>query len=576
MKISYCTTVFNRFWQLKKTLIHNLKKLKDDSNAEMILVNFSGDDSESITEFINHNCSWEILTGKLKYYIRKEPWIKFNVSIAKNRAYHFASGDILVNLDCDNYIQINDSIKIRRIFTQSTNPENIILHQTNGTSALKSKYLNSRYHLFDEKDLDYSKENVIYDGTFGRISIHRKMLFKTNGYNENLLGMGMEDIDLLIRGIKLGGEYIFKSQPEYSWKNNFIPQKNQNDEHNNNQKNWKLMDSFLEKKIYSPTYLITEQDNNYIKHLYSYDINYSKKYRLTLFSIIFKCDEFIDSFIQNIKNQEDVNKIFFIFFYFPNSVINKSKMDKYLYSLKKDFKNIQIFEIQYDIGLYNSWNEMIKLTKTEYIGNFNPDDLRKNTFCKTMIKWIKLNPTADLITGTYIPVYKIYSSFDEGCKENKEVWFNGQSYINNNGDIIHYKFKNINREFKIENMFQLIYNGGKKQFNVKTFCIPNSAPIWKRRLHDKFGYFREDLYGCYTDFLFWLVCLKGGAKMIQYNEPLSLFYISNHQAHRKLENKNSKTILDKIITDFGNQFLQNIYFSPESDQSSNLLKSCDK
>ena len=327
MKISYCTTVFNRCWQLKETLISNLKKLKDDPNSEMIIVNFNGDDSENITKLIKNNCSLELLTGKLKYYIRNEPWNKFNVSLAKNRSYRYATGDIFVNLDCDNFLSKNENNIIRNHFLKNPNPENIIFHQTNGTSALKSKYIMDKYHLFNEADINFQEENVIYDGTFGRISIHRKMFEKLNGYNENLLGMGMEDMDLLIRGIKLGGEYIFKSQPEFMIGKNFIPQDNQNEEHNCNQKNWKIMDEYLKNKDYSPKYEIIETDNLYHKFIIDYDIDITTNYELTLFTSIFKCDDFIDIFLNNILEQEKFENVFFIFFYFINSTKKRNEID---------------------------------------------------------------------------------------------------------------------------------------------------------------------------------------------------------------------------------------------------------
>lgn len=263
MKISYNTTIFNRLWQLKKTISLNFDKVKYDSDVEFILVNFNGEDNQRITDFVVKNFSRELITGRLKYYVRNEPWDEFHVALAKNRACRFADGDIFVTLDCDNLLQENDSSIIRNVFKKNDDSNNLILHQSNGTSALYSRYFVDRYNLFPEDVIDFSKENTVYDGTFGRISIHRTMFQKLNGYNENLLGMGMEDIDLLIRGIKLGGLYVYKPSPENCWEKRYIPQPNQEEEHNNNQVNWKIMDKFLERGEYSPYYEIKETDDLY-------------------------------------------------------------------------------------------------------------------------------------------------------------------------------------------------------------------------------------------------------------------------------------------------------------------------
>lgn len=556
MKISYCSTVFNRFWQLKQTLPHNLKKIKDDPNTDLILINFSGDDCNDITNFIQKNFSWELISGKLKYFIRKQPWQKFNVSLAKNRAYRFATGDIFVNLDCDNLLQQNDPSIIRNIYLNSPSPQNLILHQTNGTSALKSKYLIDRYHLFDETKIDFSKENTIYDGTFGRISIHRDMFNKLNGYNENLKGMGMEDLDLLIRGIKMGGEYVFRSQPVNLMGKNFIPQPDQDKEHNNNQKNWKLMDEYLSKGDFSPKYEITETDEMYIIYKTDYDIEESLKYKLTLFTSIFKCDDFIISFIKNVLEIEGFQEIFFIWFYFVNATSNKKQIDLELSRIKKKYKNVKIFELQYDIGLYNSWNEMIKLTKSPYVGNFNPDDLRSPLFYNKIKSWINLFPDADILTGTYIPVYSRYSNFNEAIKENKNIWFNSQLLVDEEGKIKYNKFENEYRVVKEDLMFQLVLNQNK--YEIKSFCIPNSAPVWKRELHNKYGFFKQNNYGTYTDFYFWLVCLSNGSKLYQFNDALSLFYVSDSQAHKTMDN--SVYIFNRIILKFGNKYLKRIFY----------------
>ena len=564
MKISYCTTVFNRFWQLKETLISNLKKLKDHPDTELILINFNGDDSDDITNLVEKTCAFELMSGKLKYYIRKEPWDKFHVALAKNRAYQFATGDIFVNLDCDNFIHKNDPNIVRNHYSKNPNPENLIFHQTSGTSALKSKYINSRYHLFNEDEIDYSQENTIYDGTFGRITIHRAMFEKLNGYNENLMGMGMEDMDLIIRGIKLGGEYKFKEIVNFEGVRNFIPQDDQYEEHNNNQINWKLMDKYLEKENYSPQYEITETDDLYQKFVYDYDIEKTRDYKLTLFTSFFKCDEFAESFSNNILEQTAFENTFFIIFYFINSSNNKNETNKIIFKLNKK-ENIKVFFIHYDLGLYNSWNEMIKLTRSEWLGNFNPDDLRSPNYCEKVLEWITENPLADIITGTYKPVYKKYNNFLEAFIENDEIWFNNQIFMNNEGKIKYNKFDFKKRYITLDEMFQLV----KKEngdYKIETFCVPNSAPIWKRELHDKFGFFKEKMNGCYTDFFFWLVCLKNGANLLQFNETLSLFYINENQAHRKMDN--NELIFNRIILKFGNSHLKKMYFKPIIDNNS--------
>ena len=127
MKISYCITCFNRFWQLNKTLSYNFNSLINDNNIEIILVDFNGEDSDDIYNFIINNFQNEIINKKLYYYKRINNDFKWNMSIAKSVSHRLATGDILVNLDCDNYLQKDDSIFIRNLFTKNMN---ILVHMT--------------------------------------------------------------------------------------------------------------------------------------------------------------------------------------------------------------------------------------------------------------------------------------------------------------------------------------------------------------------------------------------------------------------------------------------------------------
>lgn len=48
-------------------------------------------------------------------------------------------------------------------------------------------------------------------------------------------------------------------------------------------------------------------------------------------------------------------------------------------------------------------------------------------------------------------------------------------------------------------------------------------PIWKRDLHERFGYFNEE-YMTASDTDMWLRACKGGAKMQFINEVVGLYY----------------------------------------------------
>ena len=177
MELSFCITCMNRTNYLKKTLLKNLNDNKN-SKVEFILVNFNSVDG--LENYINNNNEIKkyLVTKQLKYF-NCEKLKYWHSSIAKNIAHNYASGNILVNLDCDNFIGENGGDFIIDYFKQLGN--NIILSQ--------------------------SKE-IFGSGTAGRISISKNNFKKLGGYNESFFPMGYQDTDLIERAKKINLNHI--------------------------------------------------------------------------------------------------------------------------------------------------------------------------------------------------------------------------------------------------------------------------------------------------------------------------------------------------------------------------------
>jgi hypothetical protein len=65
--ISFLTICFNNFNKLKQTYYENVQKYKDNDAVEFILVDFGGDDTTEIKEYIVTNFFYELKIDKLKY-----------------------------------------------------------------------------------------------------------------------------------------------------------------------------------------------------------------------------------------------------------------------------------------------------------------------------------------------------------------------------------------------------------------------------------------------------------------------------------------------------------------------------
>lgn len=177
--ISFCVSCRNRLWQLRQTLPGNLECIEDD--VEICLVDYGS--SDGLADWIRTHFSRFIESGRLVFFEVLNP-VSWNSPKAKNLAHRIANGDYLFNLDADNFIDrptIEHLREARRL--------RLLSHQWTENWA---------------------------DGSFGRIGLPRGMFFELGGYDESLLPMGGQDIDLLDRIRTVEQRYVRLPPPARS------------------------------------------------------------------------------------------------------------------------------------------------------------------------------------------------------------------------------------------------------------------------------------------------------------------------------------------------------------------------
>lgn len=184
-KISFCVTYQNWFHQISQTLLQNLKDNEDYSSIlEFVLVDFGAEDE--LQRWIEANFRDYLQDGYLKY-LRTQEMKSRHMSIAKNTAHYHARGNILVNLDCDNYTGPNYAGFIQSFF--------------------ENRGIKTILHQFSQKK---------GDGTCGKVAVHKKYFHKAGGYDESLAPAGYQDLDLIMRLKILGLEYFNISDIRYN------------------------------------------------------------------------------------------------------------------------------------------------------------------------------------------------------------------------------------------------------------------------------------------------------------------------------------------------------------------------
>ena len=183
--LSFCITCKNRIHQIRQTLRKNLDdNLCHKEFIDFILVDFSS--ADGLREWITSNFQQELMSGYLKYYYT-EALPHWHASVAKNTSHLCATGDILVNLDCDNFTGIWGGAFVINAFDRYN--DWCVFHQYSGNQP---------------------------DGSYGRIAVKRSYFDRIGGYNEDLEPMSYQDNDLIMRLTRLGLKYVLSADSEYN------------------------------------------------------------------------------------------------------------------------------------------------------------------------------------------------------------------------------------------------------------------------------------------------------------------------------------------------------------------------
>ena len=206
-------------------------------------------------------------------------------------------------------------------------------------------------------------------------------------------------------------------------------------------------------------------------------------YRCSLFCSLYKGEKFIQGYIEDVLAQSIFKDIEFIFLD-CNSPENEKD---FIIPLTKEYSNIKYHRLDNDPGLYAAWNIAVKMCSSKIIGNWNVDDRKNSNGIELLLKKMIKYPEIDMIYGlTYI--------------------------------------SKIANEKYDDNSFQVIFPYlPHSTENLLKNNSPHCMPLWRKDLHEKFGYFDEN-YRCASDADMWLRLSVGGAIISWIDHPVGLYY----------------------------------------------------
>ncbi len=192
MKVSFCTTCMGRAHHLKETLPQNIRDnpARDGVDVEFVVLNYNSEDDLHEWMTTDPQMKAHIESGLVRYGRTTEPEF-FHMSHAKNMAHRMATGDILCNLDADNFLGNRFVDLLHQNFVENMD---IVINPSVRVSRLFGK---------DDQ------------GFFGRVVISKDNFMTLGGYDEKFSGWGGEDSDFLQRAKGLGLDHLRVDSSKY-------------------------------------------------------------------------------------------------------------------------------------------------------------------------------------------------------------------------------------------------------------------------------------------------------------------------------------------------------------------------
>lgn len=175
----------NRLQFLSKTLPVNLAENKDHAGVEFLVLDYnSGDNMEA---WVRDNMSEYLESGLLKYYKTYDP-VYFHLGHSKNMIMRMATGEIIGMVDADNFAGPGYTRWVEETF------------RVNGPNSITTTL---------------RKDSIPYRDQGGKLCFSKDLFHAVKGFDEELIGYGMDDVDLANRLENAGGKRVFLEEEKY-------------------------------------------------------------------------------------------------------------------------------------------------------------------------------------------------------------------------------------------------------------------------------------------------------------------------------------------------------------------------
>lgn len=274
-------------------------------------------------------------------------------------------------------------------------------------------------------------------------------------------------------------------------------------------------------------------------------VNFVEEYadsgQCTLITSIFQSDDFIAGFKKNITALNDYEITTHALLFSNTSEKERSLLNSWHY----EHPNVILCWFKKDPGLYECWNIGIRLAQTDFVSNANVDDLRHPDHVRLLKNELRSNNGTSVAATAVVPFFQYIDEIK--AIDSTKPWYAEQAGI-----------------FRFEDLARL-EQGADGFWKLIPHNIPHCMPVWRKSLHERYGFFDEKKYGTYADWAFWLKVMKAGEVGYLSHRAYTYYFVNQNSHNRRGDH------LEKLHKAVEHEFIADFYFKTKEPWPRKLI-----
>ena len=238
--------------------------------------------------------------------------------------------------------------------------------------------------------------------------------------------------------------------------------------------------------------------------------------KISLVTSVYGAEDYIEQLMEDVTRQTIFKEKCEWVILNANPEGHNTEEEVILNYIEKYPNNIVYKRLEKDPGIYDTWNMGIKMATGEFVTNVNCDDRRAPHGLEAQAKMLVANPDVDLVYNDSYITHEpniMWEDIPQDCQK--------------------YDFEQFSKEAMLRGN------------------LPHNNPMWRRTLHDNFGYFNQH-YKSAGDWDMWLRCTFGGVKFKKHPEVLGVYYfnptgMSTNPEHDSWKREHEKEIFQNYF-----------------------------